>query len=45
MNAPANSKTVDPAVVAWVAQRLRWEAFLGSVRSNDQPAADAPLAA
>jgi hypothetical protein len=42
--APMTRPPVDPAVVAWVAQRLQWEAFLGHVRA-DLPADAAPLAA
>ena len=36
----------DPAVVAWVAQRLQFEAWLGTVRADQPPIdEDAPLAA
>jgi hypothetical protein len=35
----------DPAVVAWVVQRLQFETWLGLVRSEQPGDEDAPVAA
>ncbi|MCU1464025.1 MAG: hypothetical protein JWO37_4100 [Acidimicrobiales bacterium] len=39
------STPVDPAVVAWVTQRLLFETWLGQVRAEQPGAEDAPIAA
>ena len=45
MPTAAPKTPADPAVVAWVTQRLQFESWLGQVRSDRPADEDAPVAA